>query len=384
MTRSLTALLLLLGASAATAQDVPFETLAKGAVGGFGAPANHVVRSAMELRRLPVARAVPSDARLDWRSDMLLVASMGTRTSGGHSIEITAILRLPEPEPGVTTHYLEVQVARRSPPHGGFTMPVVTAPFHAVKLARTKERVVFVDAPGRVAVRGLVRLDGDDVLVAEHDARHFRVTGDRAALLRQFAGRTVRVAGQAAPHRALDPSIEALQVIDLAVSEVLEPRRRTRERARVHVLTRDDVRLHLAAGRARATGPATPALRGANGRDVELDGWLFTDPRGRTAELFVDGVRAVARRAAILTGPGGQGTGFVREGAAVTIVRVHGPLAIVQVGGRTGAVRLDALAIGEDPADGPSALAGGSSPAAGGAPPLPSVTPGLVGSVPGQ
>lgn len=389
MNRTLSALLglLFLGATAACAQEVPFETVARGqGLGALGAPANHVVRSAQELRRLPMAHLLPSAQRLDWRSEMLLVASMGTRSSGGHTIEITAIRRLPEPTPGVTTHYLEVQVARGAP-RGAITMPVLTAPFHAVKLARTKERVAFVDAPAaaaRTEVRGVVRVEGDEVHVVEHDARRFRVTGERAALLRQFAGRTVRVAGQAAPVRALDPRVEVLQVIDLAVSEVLEPRRRTREGARVHVLAGTDVRLLLAIGRARAFGPAAPALRGADGRQVKLDGWLFTDPRGRTAELFVDGVHATATTAAVLMGPGGQGVGFLRPGQAVTIVRVQGSLAIVQVGGRTGAVRLAALTIGDDPAAG-DALAGGSSPAVGGAPPLtPAATPGLAGSVPGR
>lgn len=146
--------LLLLGAGAASAQDVRFETLAQGVMGPFGAPANHVIRSQQELQATGVERLLPPGTRVDWSREMVLAVFMGTKNSGGYSVEVRGVRReqmmtiLPVPGPA-PSYYLEVQVEHRGPPPGSFVTMALTAPFHVVKLARSSERVDFVQVTPR-------------------------------------------------------------------------------------------------------------------------------------------------------------------------------------------------------------------------------------------
>lgn len=148
---ALLGLLLLGSAGAASAQQVPFETLARGVMGGAGAPANHVIRSQAELQAAGVDRLLPPGTRVDWDREMVIAALMGTKSSGGYSIEVTAVERqqmmtiLPVPAPP-PSYYLEVQVAQRSPAPGALVTMALTSPFHVIKLAATPERVDFVAA----------------------------------------------------------------------------------------------------------------------------------------------------------------------------------------------------------------------------------------------
>lgn len=148
---ALLGLLLLGGVGAASAQDVTFDTLARGAHGAFGAPANHVIRSQQELQATGVDRLLPPGTRVDWNREMVIAALMGTQNTGGYSIQIKGIERkqmmtiLPVPGPP-PSYYLEVQVERRTPPPGSIVTMALTSPFHVVKLAKTADRVDFVDA----------------------------------------------------------------------------------------------------------------------------------------------------------------------------------------------------------------------------------------------
>ncbi|MCO5166182.1 MAG: protease complex subunit PrcB family protein [Planctomycetes bacterium] len=155
MTRSFALFgLLLLGAGAASAQEVPFQTLAHGVMGPFGAPANHVIRSQQQLQASGVDRLLPPGTQIDWSREMVLAALMGTKSSGGYSIELRSVRReqmmtiLPVPGPP-PSFYLEARVEHRGPPPGSMVTMALTAPFHVVKLARTSERVDFVQVAPR-------------------------------------------------------------------------------------------------------------------------------------------------------------------------------------------------------------------------------------------
>lgn len=164
MKRSLALLgLLLASAGVAAAQDVPFETVARGAHGAFGAPANHVIRSQAELQSTGVDRLLPPGTSIDFSQDTLIAVLMGTKNTGGYSVEVTKIERkqmmtiLPVPGPP-PTYYLEVQADHRSPPPGSIVTMALTSPFHVVKVRRTTERVDFVAAaPAFASVERNVR-----------------------------------------------------------------------------------------------------------------------------------------------------------------------------------------------------------------------------------
>lgn len=166
MKRSVGALLgmLLLGAAGVvSAQDVAFETVSKGANGGYGAPANHVIRTQQELVASGVDRLVPQGTQIDWTRDMVIAVLMGTKSTGGYSVEVTGIKRqqmmtiaiYPPPPP---SYYLEVSADHRSPAPGSMVTMALTAPFHVVKLRKSADRVDFVaSAPAFDAVERSVR-----------------------------------------------------------------------------------------------------------------------------------------------------------------------------------------------------------------------------------
>jgi hypothetical protein len=156
MKRSVALLALLLGSfgGVASAQDVvAFETLARGAHGGYGPAANHVIRSQQDLQQTGVDRLLPPGTQIDWSRDMVIAVLMGTKNTGGYSVEITGINRqqmmtimpIPAPPP---TYYLEVSADHRSPAPGSIVTMALTSPFHVVKLRRYRERVDFVATSG--------------------------------------------------------------------------------------------------------------------------------------------------------------------------------------------------------------------------------------------
>lgn len=146
------AALVLLGGVASAQTAVPFTTLAQGAHGGMGAPRNVVIRSQAELQQSGVAQLLPAGTQIDFQSEMVIAALMGTQSSGGYGITITGIEReqlmtiLPVPGPP-PSYVLNVDVSERRPAPGTIVTMALTSPFHVVKLARYRDRVEFRAAP---------------------------------------------------------------------------------------------------------------------------------------------------------------------------------------------------------------------------------------------
>lgn len=78
---------------------------------------------------------------INFQNRIVLVATMGRKTTGGYSIEIKEV----RPTDGT----LQAYVAETSPPEGAMTIMALTAPFHVVSIPRPKPpfKVEFVDAP---------------------------------------------------------------------------------------------------------------------------------------------------------------------------------------------------------------------------------------------
>ncbi len=213
--------------------------------------------------------------------------------------------------------------------------------------------------PTNEEARGVVRLEGGDVLLVESPGRRYKVSNpEYAAIIRNFVGRTVVVKGVIQPVMIMIyPATIPVEVVD-----ILSPERRAGEVVQVQPAGAS-VRVHVQGARVRTSGPAASVLRRAGGRSVTLDGWLFSDPQGRPSELFVESVEAEARVFSILT-RGGQWAGYLRRGQTADILRVNGAYSLVRAGNRVGYVRSDRLEVGEAP--------------------VPLHTPGLSSSVPGQ
>jgi hypothetical protein len=104
--------------------------------------ARHVVRSRDEWTALwnrIVANHEPKPAvpDIDFEKEMLLVAAMGTRATGGYSIEIEAVDR--------DSSAITVSVRGRSPGRNCATTQALTAPVDIVRIPRSDHPVRFVE-----------------------------------------------------------------------------------------------------------------------------------------------------------------------------------------------------------------------------------------------
>jgi len=122
----------------APAPPLPLAELAQSPLGSVTAPGREVVRDAAAWSRLwaRMARDGSAPPAVDFERQIVLVAFMGERRTGGHAI----LIRAAELEDGA----LVVTVRETVPPPGAITTQMLTAPFHAVAVARTDLPVRWV------------------------------------------------------------------------------------------------------------------------------------------------------------------------------------------------------------------------------------------------
>lgn len=119
----------------------PLTEIARSPLGGVTTSGREVVRDAATWARRwntlqPTGMSPPA---VDFSAEMVLVAVMGGRRTGGYSIEISAV--------AIVDDQLMVTVRETAPPPGAITTQMLTAPFHAVRIARSDLPVRWVSAP---------------------------------------------------------------------------------------------------------------------------------------------------------------------------------------------------------------------------------------------
>ncbi|MBI2467065.1 MAG: protease complex subunit PrcB family protein [Candidatus Rokubacteria bacterium] len=115
---------------AAPAGSVAFVTVARGARSGVRDAAQSVVRSADGWAALWARHAGASAAPppVDFATEMIIAVFAGTRPTTGYDVEITRVV--------ATDGGLRVSYRERRPPAGTIVSPVLTAPFHIIRLPR--------------------------------------------------------------------------------------------------------------------------------------------------------------------------------------------------------------------------------------------------------
>lgn len=118
---------------------LPRTELARGAYGPCTASRREVVRDAARWTEVwaaiqPTRMAAPA---VDFDGQMVVVACLGERRSGGHSIEIAEV--------AVGDDALTVTVRTHAPTAGAITTQALTQPYHAVRVARTALPVRWVE-----------------------------------------------------------------------------------------------------------------------------------------------------------------------------------------------------------------------------------------------
>jgi hypothetical protein len=130
-------------ATANGARPVPIRSLAKGVFSGIRDAKQEIVRSADDWEKLWKQHGVSAGAaekvpEVDFAKEMVIATTMGTKRTGGYSIEIVSA------EAGEKT--LKISVRKRSPPPGALTVQALTAPFHFVAVPRNDLKPEFVEA----------------------------------------------------------------------------------------------------------------------------------------------------------------------------------------------------------------------------------------------
>jgi len=136
---SLGCLLNCLGANGA--QTLPIRSLKKGAFSGIREVKEEVVKSADEWNKLWKQHATAGESdkipAVDFSKEMVVVATMGTKRTGGYAIEIVGV------EPNDKT--LKISVKKSAPPPDAITIQALTAPFHFVAVPKSNLKPEFVE-----------------------------------------------------------------------------------------------------------------------------------------------------------------------------------------------------------------------------------------------
>ena len=132
------------GCATATGASPPsIRSLAKGGFSGIQKAKQEVIkdRAAWEKLWTEHNKSTKSASRapdVDFSKEMVIVVTMGTKRTGGYSVEIVSA------EPA--GEKLKVSVKQTSPAPGAMTIQALTAPFHFVAVPRSDLEPEFVEA----------------------------------------------------------------------------------------------------------------------------------------------------------------------------------------------------------------------------------------------
>lgn len=120
-----------LTSAAPAGSTVAFVTVARGPWSGVREPLDAVVRTpdawvALWTRHAGASAAPPA---VDFTTEMIIAIFAGTRATTGFDVEITRVT--------ATDGGLRVSYRERRPAAGTLVNPVLTAPFHIIRLPRT-------------------------------------------------------------------------------------------------------------------------------------------------------------------------------------------------------------------------------------------------------
>lgn len=129
----------LLHAAAAQPQTIPFATVARGHHGGIEESREAVVRTESEWKALWKENAADQpEPSVDFAKSIVAGVFLGTRSTGGYAVEITAVERQGA---DVVVRYRETK-----PDPSMMVTQVLSSPFHIVSFEKTTGEVKFQKA----------------------------------------------------------------------------------------------------------------------------------------------------------------------------------------------------------------------------------------------
>jgi len=123
------------------AQTYAIRSLKKGTFSGIREVKQEVVKSADAWEKLWKQHSTGSSDKIpavDFSKEMVVVATLGTKRTGGYTIEIEGV-----EAKGKT---LNISVKKTSPPPDAMTIQALTAPFHFVAVPKSDLKPEFLEA----------------------------------------------------------------------------------------------------------------------------------------------------------------------------------------------------------------------------------------------
>ena len=133
---------LVLCVAANGAQSLSIRSLKKGAFSGIREAKQEVVKNADAWEKLwkqhsTAAGSSDKIPTVDFSKEMVVVATMGTKRTGGYTIEIVDV--------EAKDKTLRISVKKTSPPPDAMTIQALTAPFHFVAVPKSDLKTEFVE-----------------------------------------------------------------------------------------------------------------------------------------------------------------------------------------------------------------------------------------------
>ncbi|HLY74832.1 MAG TPA: protease complex subunit PrcB family protein [Planctomycetota bacterium] len=133
---------LLLSSPQEKTESIPFRVIDKGTSSGFMVPQQMFVSSQKDwaetwTTRQGSAGTKKSHPEIDFNRDVVIVAALGAKSTGGYTIEITRIVR--------TKDDIQVFLRRTAPPEGGRVVGGATSPFVMARMEKPDRPVTFRD-----------------------------------------------------------------------------------------------------------------------------------------------------------------------------------------------------------------------------------------------
>ena len=125
---------------AALAAGAPFSTIEQGSASGVTSPTTLVIRSEEEwqvlwARHAAVRAPTPGPPQIDFSREMVIAVFAGERTTGGFTVEVTAI--------DVSSGAIRVTYHESDPPPDSFLTQALTQPYHLVTTPRVEGPITF-------------------------------------------------------------------------------------------------------------------------------------------------------------------------------------------------------------------------------------------------
>lgn len=127
----------------AGAVEVPFKTIAKGQICNYYGEDNYVVRDETSFKELMAKAGIVVNDTVNFDREMVIATFYGWKPTTGYDITIRSIKIIPKTTEFSNKDVMVVTVVKKKPGNNCISMPMITAPFHVVKLPRFDGTVVF-------------------------------------------------------------------------------------------------------------------------------------------------------------------------------------------------------------------------------------------------